>query len=290
VGQPFCCHTHEIMLARMVRSWRVSEISHLECFRAVGLIHEYGRHSHPAWAIGVIDEGIGGIGYRGSSERIGPGELIAINPDEVHTGYAVQRDGVSYRMLYIGHELVKDSVPAAVGTPAFPEVRIQDPILGLRLRRLCRSLELPLPCLIIESHLLTILGALFMRHTRMDAGHQTGRESRHVALIQEYLRANLRRNVRLNELANLTGLSKAHVIRSFHRLVGMPPYEWLLQLRIEEARNCLQKGVPIAELATELGFADQSHFHRRFKLITDMTPAVYAEGHYRSRQGNRPPR
>jgi len=102
--------------------------------------------------------------------------------------------------------------------------------------------------------------------------------------MQEYLRANVRRNVRLEELARLNGLSKAYAIRSFRRVVGMPPYEWLLQLRIEEAKALLQAGRAISEVALEFGFADQSHFHRRFKSVTGMTPAAYAKGHYRSRR------
>ena len=92
--------------------------------------------------------------------------------------------------------------------------------------------------------------------------------------------------MRLSELACLTGLSKAYLIRSFHRVVGMPPYEWLLQLRIEEARMHLKRGARISDLAIELGFADQSHFHRRFKLITAVTPAAYRKRHYHSRQEN----
>jgi AraC-like DNA-binding protein len=68
----------------------------------------------------------------------------------------------------------------------------------------------------------------------------------------------------------------------------MPPYEWFLQTRIEEARKLLQRGDEISELALKLGFADQSHFHRRFKLLTGITPGAYAEGHYRSRQKHAP--
>lgn len=125
-----------------------------------------------------------------------------------------------------------------------------------------------------------------MRHARANAHQQTGSEPRHIALVQEYLRANFHRNVALKELTRLTGLSKAYVIRSFCRTVGMPPYEWLLQLRIQEARRRLQDGDRICDLAIDLGFADQSHFHRRFKRLTGMTPSAYAQGHYRSRQRN----
>jgi len=274
------------MPASMTRSWTVPEIPHLECFRVVRFVHEYPRHSHATWAIGVVDDGTGGIWYRGANERGGPDEIIAINPGEVHTGYPLQKGGISYSMLYVDHQLVKEILPDVTAPPMFPGVAIRDPVLASSLRRLCRSLEYGHPCLAAETQLLSDLGLLFLRHGHAKARESTGREADHVAQVQEYLRANLHRNVRLEELSALTGLSKAYVIRSFRRLVGMPPYEWLLQLRIEEARKSLQNGSPISEVAIELGFADQSHFHRRFKRVTGMTPAAYAEGHYRSRQDN----
>ena len=278
------------MPANITRSWAVPAIPHLECFRTVGFVHEYPRHSHSTWAIGVVDEGIGGIWHRGANERVGPGTIIAVSPGAVHTGYPLQKGGMSHSMLYLDDELVKDVFPNLTGSPAFPQISIQDSDLAYRLRSLCRSLEFGGPCLAIETKLFSELRHLFTRHARVSVRQQTGSEPPHIALILEYLRANLHRNVALTELARLTGLSKAYVVRSFRRMVGMPPYEWLLQLRIEEARQRLQNGDRICDLALELGFADQSHFHRRFKRLTGMTPFAYAEGQYRSRQRNVEPR
>jgi AraC-like DNA-binding protein len=272
------------MSATITRSWTVPEIPHLECFRTVKFIHEYPRHSHETWSIGVVDYGTGGIWYRGANQRGGAGQIIAINPGEVHTGYPLQKDGISYSMLYVGHELVKQILPDVTTPPIFPGIGICDSGLASKLRRICRSLEYGCPSLAAETELISVLRCLFQRHAHAKARGFDARECGRIARVQEYLRANLQRNVSLNELATLTGLSKAYLIRSFRRVVGMPPYEWLLQQRIEEARKFLKNGRAIGDLAVELGFADQSHFHRRFKSVTGMTPATYAAGHYRSRQ------
>jgi AraC-like DNA-binding protein len=274
------------MAATITRSWTVPEIPHLECFRTVRFVHEYPRHSHETWSIGVVDYGTGGIWYRGANQRGGAGQIIAINPGEVHTGYPLQKDGISYSMLYIGDQLVKEILPGLSSPPVFPGVAICDRPLASSLRSLCRAFEFGCPPLAAETKLISDLRCLFLRHAHAKAPQVEGRERERVAQIKEYLRANLHRNVSLTELANLTGLSKAYVIRSFRRTVGMPPYEWLLQQRIEEARRHLQNGSSIGDLAIELGFADQSHFHRRFKSVTGMTPAAYAAGHYRSRQSS----
>ena len=227
----------------------------------------------------MVDEGTAGIWYRGANELVGPGELIAVNPGAVHTGYPLQRGGISHSTLYLDDELVKEVLPGITALPAFPQTTITDSDLALRLRSTCRSLELGGPFLAVETKLFSDLSCLFFRHARVNVCEHTGAEPRHVIRIQEYLRANLRRNVALNELAELTGLSKAYLIRSFRRIVGMPPYEWLLQLRIEEARQRLQNGDRICDLAIELGFADQSHFHIRIKRLIGITTSVYAGGH-----------
>jgi AraC-like DNA-binding protein len=262
-------HTRPSMQNGVTRSWTVPEIPDLECFRVLNFVHEYPRHSHATWAIGVVDDGTGGIWYRGA---------------EVHTGYPLQRGGISYSMLYIGEDLVKEILPGIRELPMFPGIAVQDSALAPKLRRVCRWLEFGDSCLKTEAEVLSQLRQLFIRHARAKVGQASGQEPGQVRAIKEYLRENLHRNVSLNELAALTGLSKAYVIRSFRRAVGMPPYEWLLQLRIEEGRKRLKEGSSISELAFELGFSDQSHFHRRFKRVTGMTPAAYAQGHYHSRQ------
>ena len=54
----------------------------------------------------------------------------------------------------------------------------------------------------------------------------------------------------------------------------MPPHSWLMQQRIACARGLLQSGCLPVEVATQLGFADQSHFTRAFRRVTGMTPAM----------------
>jgi AraC-like DNA-binding protein len=57
-----------------------------------------------------------------------------------------------------------------------------------------------------------------------------------------------------------------------------------LQLRIEQAKTLLAQGMPVAHVAYEVGFVDQSHLTHRFKNITGITPKQYAKGHYYTRK------
>ncbi len=47
--------------------------------------------------------------------------------------------------------------------------------------------------------------------------------------------------------------------------MGLPPHAWLVQARLQKARQLLKQGVQIVMVAQQCGFSDQSHFNRHFK-------------------------
>lgn len=79
----------------------------------------------------------------------------------------------------------------------------------------------------------------------------------------------------LVELADEAGLSRYQLIRLFRRDTGLTPHAWLLDQRIQQARDHLRQGADLATLAQDLGFADQGHFQRMFKAHVAVTPGRY---------------
>ena len=70
-------------------------------------------------------------------------------------------------------------------------------------------------------------------------------------------------------------LERSYLIRAFRKQVGVPPYAYLLNCRVERARTLLASGVPPAEAALEVGFGDQSHLNRFFRRFVGTTPGAY---------------
>jgi AraC family chemosensory pili system transcriptional regulator ChpD len=93
--------------------------------------------------------------------------------------------------------------------------------------------------------------------------------------VLDRLRADLSSAPRLADLAGEAGMSREHLVRSFTRATGCPPYAWHLQARLAEGRRRLRGGLAVAEVAHELGFADQAHFHRHFTAAYAITPGRY---------------
>jgi transcriptional regulator GlxA family with amidase domain len=97
-----------------------------------------------------------------------------------------------------------------------------------------------------------------------------------VARTQQALHERFAEEVPLEELAELAGMSKCHLVHLFHKEVGLPPHAYQIQLRVARARVLVAAGVPLAEVATMTGFADQSHLTRLFKRVVGMPPGQYA--------------
>jgi AraC family chemosensory pili system transcriptional regulator ChpD len=96
-----------------------------------------------------------------------------------------------------------------------------------------------------------------------------------IAALLARLRSDLSDAPRLAELADEAGMSREHLIRTFTRATGTPPYAWHLSARLAEARRRLRRGEPVADVAHGLGFADQAHFHRHFTAAYAITPGRY---------------
>jgi AraC-like DNA-binding protein len=97
-----------------------------------------------------------------------------------------------------------------------------------------------------------------------------------VLRARELIMDQLDSNLQLDTLAGVAGLNRFQLIRSFKREFGQAPHAFQLDARIKQARVRLRRGdCSLNALALDLGFADQAHFQRHFKLRTALTPGQY---------------
>jgi len=93
-----------------------------------------------------------------------------------------------------------------------------------------------------------------------------------------FIKNNLWSPLELEGLAQKANLSKFHFCRIFKRHVGMNPMKFVATLRIERAKELLQKEhITVSSVASEVGFKDLSNFIRQFKKVTGMTPSAFRD-------------
>lgn len=92
-------------------------------------------------------------------------------------------------------------------------------------------------------------------------------------LAKETMSARLASDIAMTEVARACRLSLCHFTRAFGNTVGVAPYRWFLAARIERAKDLLTGSrLPLAEIALECGFVDQSHFTNTFVRRVGTTP------------------
>jgi AraC family transcriptional regulator len=97
--------------------------------------------------------------------------------------------------------------------------------------------------------------------------------------LKEFIKDHLHEDLSLHDLAYLVGLSECHFARRFRNSFGTSPHRYLLDRRLETAREMLKAPFStIAAVAAETGFCDQSHLARCFKNRYHMTPHEWRKG------------
>lgn len=241
------------------------------------------RHFHETYSFGVSLKGSTGFKIKDKRYNLGPREIMIIHPGEVHQhGFSSTEDSSLYYALYIPLKVFNkmadlESV-AGFDTPFFSDSLLRDGHLAGHINTYCRQVFTHDLELLHEDEINYRLFHHIIAHPDSKSNFTTGRiglEEPRVSLLKDYLRANARQKIRLEELADLVHLSPGQTLRIFKKTTGMSPYVYLLNLRINSSTDLLRKGKTIAETALLSGFYDQSHFHRNFVRVMRVSPGEY---------------
>lgn len=244
----------------------VSEVLH-----ATFVGHAYPLHSHQTWTVLIIDEGA--VRYdihhqhRGADRR----RITVLPPYVAHDGESAQ-SGASFRkrVLYLEADTIGESL---VGE-AVDDSTIDDPRLRRDLVALHASFDRPRNDLELEERVDGIVVRIRQHLTK------TGLPKRHPKSVagealREFLDSRPFEQHRLGDVAAHLGWNTTHLIRSFTATFGIPPHRYLISRRVEEARRLLAAGQPPAEVAIHVGFYDQAHLNRQFRVHMATTPGRY---------------
>ncbi len=269
---------------RQVAVWRPRHVAGVEVVRGGATPHSVPRHFHEEFEVAVKQGGGWEFHYRGVWHAVAAGTLVLTPPGEVHMVRSPQAaDGAVFHGLRIDASLLQRTATDLAGrsqrVPDFATPLAQDRVTRYFLLRLVAVLEerVAVSSLEQDAWLQDALGHLILRHgaARLTV-RPVGVERGAVRRARQYLEEHAARNVALAELARVADLSAFHLCRVFGAAVGMPPHAYQTQIRVARAKALLVVGhLPLAQIATEVGFASQSHLTRHFTRLVGATPGQY---------------
>jgi AraC family transcriptional regulator len=97
-----------------------------------------------------------------------------------------------------------------------------------------------------------------------------------LSTVLDYIHTNIHREISLESLSLLAGLSSYHFLRLFKKSTGETPLQYIIRCRMEKAKQLLaQTDLAIIEIALDVGYDSLAHFINLFKRHTGVTPSAY---------------
>ncbi|OJF90577.1 AraC family transcriptional regulator [Pararhizobium antarcticum] len=241
-------------------------------------VHSFGRHTHDQFGIGVILRGAQKSASGRGPVEAGPGDMITVNPGEVHDGTPITDDGRAWCMLYLDPQLVErahfDISDGRSGDFVFSHPVVTDRVGAKDFLSLYWEMTTTDTAdqMAAESSLLLLVAA-----HRVEAPLRKS-PAPPIARARSLIDDDPAATVTLDDLARVSGLNRFQVLRGFSRALGMTPHAYLVQRRLALSRRLIAQGLALSDAAFAGGFADQSHMTRSFVRAYGLTPGVYRQG------------
>ncbi|MEU4196111.1 AraC family transcriptional regulator [Kribbella sp. NPDC026611] len=254
-----------------VRAWRPGLTGVVEVLHAHFPSHAYPSHTHDAWTILIVDEGVVRYDLDRHEHGLAQSKVSLLPPHVPHDGRSVLPQGFRKRVLYLAPDRLGDGlIGAAVDQPEYA-----DPLLRHRIHQLHGVLSDGQEHLEAQSRL-TLIEERLSQHLRHDVVTPPDRRDAGVAArLRELLDAHVTEGITLEDAAKLVHAHPAHLVRAFTREYGMPPHRYLTGRRVDLARRYLLDGLPAGDVAPLSGFYDQSHLNRHFRKMLGVTPTSF---------------
>lgn len=250
----------------------------IEAYNFKGIMQKFPNHFHDYYVIGFIENGKRYLSCKNKQYIIETGDLIVFNPGDIHTCEQIDDRTLDYRCINVKKDVMKKITFEITGKeylPNFMEFVLFRNELTSSLKELHLMIMEEEKNLKKDELFLFIMEQLIREYSNPVSEMTIQEASAEIKTVCDYLENNYMENITLNQLSNLTGLSKYYLLHSFTKQKGISPYNYLQTIRIGKAKKMLEQGVAPIDVAFKTGFTDQSHFTNFFKKLIGLTPKQY---------------
>lgn len=250
----------------------------IEAYNFKGIMQEFPNHFHEYYVIGFIESGQRQLSCKNKEYIIETGDLVFFNPRDSHTCKQIDGRTLDYRCINIKSDIMRKITLEIMGKdylPYFMEPVLFHNDIVSSLRELHLMVMQEQKDFKKEEMFLLIIEQLIAEYSDTVAAIEVKEPKVEIKIVCDFLENNYMKNIALNDLSALTGLSKYYLLRSFTKQKGISPYSYLETIRIGNAKKFLEQGISPIDVAFKTGFIDQSHFTKFFKKLIGLTPKQY---------------
>lgn len=264
-------------MTREVRTVVFDRDLKFEAYRFEGIMQKFPNHFHDYYVIGFIEQGKRHLLCNQEEHILNSGDVVIFNPADPHACEQIDGRMLDYRCINIQPEVMREYVLEITGIdylPRFTHNVLYQSELSSPLHDLHQMILEDQSDFQKEELFLFLLEQLLREYTETETSVPL-KSLLEIKIICEYIELHYTQNITLNQLSELSGLSKYHLLRLFTRQKGISPYRYLETIRINHAKKLLEQGILPIEVASLTGFSDQSHFTNFFKRLIGLTPKQY---------------
>ncbi len=257
---------------------RHPQLPHIELRMATDSRACYQTHTHDEYSFGVIDAGHALFTYGEQRTVLCPGMVVLMEPDMAHACNPDDQQAWSYRMLFVDAQwLHRSFLPFASGDGAkrlkLAQHSSRAPAVYQALSRIADALVGGADALELDERLLGFISQHAL--VPLPCATTCGADDAALHAVRALIDTRVENHLSLEELAQVGAWSAFQLIRKFKQAFGQTPHAYQIDQRLNIAKKLLKQGAGLADVAHQLGFADQAHFQRHFKKRHATTPGNY---------------
>jgi len=251
----------------------------IEAYRFERNQQNFPNHFHEYYVIGFVEKGKRHLLCKNKEYNIEKGNVIIFNPGDNHTCSQNDNRTFDYCGINISQDIMIDLAEEVTGKhklPGFSENVIYNNEIAYYLILLHEMVMKGTLDFEKEENLFFLISTLIQNYGQpfKNCMPECRQE---IEKACNFIKQNYNEKIYLEQICQYVGLSKSTLLRAFIKSKGITPYRYLETIRINKAKELLEKGMQPIEVAMQTGFSDQSHFTNYFNSFIGLTPGMYRE-------------